>query len=174
MSKPHLVRTSDTEYKGEAGAHPLDPDVFKFKLNLGDQCGLTQTGVTLCTVPPNNISTVPHWHSNEDEWFYVIRAGGGARIVLYEDGKEEPREEEVKTGDFFGFPAATKTGHAFKSGADEMVYLCGGTRKEVEVCHYPAIKMKAIIDRSGASPTRIMWGVKEEHILTPSIQPFKK
>lgn len=170
-STPYLVRTSDPECKGEPGAHPLDPNVFKFKLDLGGRCGLSQGGVNLCTVPPNNISTVPHWHSNEDEWFYVIRAGEGTRIVLYEEGKAEPREEEVKTGDFFGFPATTKTGHAFKTGEDEMVYLCGGSRKEVEVVHYPAIKMKAVIDRTGPG---LMWRVKEEHVLTPKVQPFKK
>ena len=122
-------------------------------------------------MPPDTISTVPHWHSNEDEWFYVIKAGEGARVVLYEDGKKEPREEEVKTGDFFGFPATTKTGHAFKTGVDDLVYLVGGARKEVDVVHYPAIKMKAVIDRTGPA---LMWGVKEEHILTPKIQPFKK
>lgn len=83
----------------------------------------------------------------------------------------EPREEEVKTGDFFGFPAGTKTGHAFKTGAEEMMYLVGGSRKEVEVAHYPAIKMKAVIDRTGPA---LMWAVKEEHILTPKDQPFKK
>ena len=89
---------------------------------------------------PKNISTVPHWHSSEDGRFYILKAGEDARIVLFEDGKTEPREEEVKTGDFFGFPATTKTGHGFKTGADEMVYLLGGTRKEADVIHYPAIK----------------------------------
>jgi len=171
MSTPHLVRTSDPECKGEPSSHPLDPSVHRYKLNLGDRCGLTQAGVHLYTVPPNNTSTVPHWHSNEDEWFYVIRAGEGARLILYEDGKPEPKEEEVKTGDFFGFPAATKTGHAFKTGAEEMIYLCGGTRKEVEVVHYPEKKMKAVLDRTGPA---LMWGVKEEHVLVPENQPFKK
>ena len=52
-----------------------------------------------------------------------------------------------------------------------MVYLVGGTRKEVEVVHYPAIKMKAILDRTGPG---LMWGVKEEHVLTPKNQPFNK
>jgi len=172
MSKPYLVRTSDPEHKSEPGSHPLDPRVFKHRLNLGDKCGLTQAGVHLNTVPPNNISTVPHWHSNEDEWFYVIKAGEGARIVLYEDGKaEEPREEEVKTGDFFAFPAGTKVGHMFKSGADELVYLVGGSRKEVDVVHYPEMKVKGVIDRSG--PGLVYWGVKEEHVVVHKL-PLKK
>ena len=165
------MRTSDPEIKGEPASHPLDPKVFRYRTNLGDRCGLTQGGVHLTTLPPNNISTVPHWHSNEDEWFYVIKAGEGARIVLYEDGATEPKEEEVKTGDFFGFLATTKTGHTFKTRADEMVYLAGGTRKEVDVVHYPAAMVKAVIDRTGPG---LMWGVKEEHVLTPKIQPFKK
>lgn len=121
---------------------------------------------------PNSISTVPHWHSTEDEWFYIIKAGEGARIVLYEDGNTESREEEVKMGDFFGFPAATKIGHAYKTGADEMVYFVGGTRKEMDVAHYPAAKMKAVVDRTG--PGLTYWTVKEEHVLTPKDQPFKK
>ena len=146
----------------------MDPGVFKYRENLGDQCGLTQAGVHLITLPPDNTSTVPHWHSNEDEWFYVIRAGEGARIVLYEDGEAEPKEEEVKTGDFFGFPAATKTGHAFRSGPDEMVYLVGGSRKDVDVVYYPTMKTRGIIDRTGPGA---MWGVKEEHVRTPNYQP---
>jgi len=171
MSKPYLVRTSDPEHKLEPGSHPLDEKVFKYRLNLGDKCGLTQGGVHLNSIPPNNISTVPHWHSNEDEWFYVIKAGEGARIVLYEDGKAEPREEEVKTGDFFGFPAATKIGHMFKTGADELVYLVGGSRQDVEVVHYPKHKVKAVIDRAGLEP--VYWGVKEDDIQVREL-PFKK
>lgn len=163
------MRTSDPEHKSESASHPLDSNVFKYKLNLGDKCGLTQGGVHLNTVPPNNISTVPHWHSNEDEWFYVIKAGEGARILLYEGGKTEPREEDVKTGDFFGFPAATETGHAFKTGADELVYLVGGSRKEVDVVHYPVIKVKAVVDRAGP----FYWGVKEEDIVVRDF-PLKK
>ena len=166
------MRTSDPEIKAEPGSHPLDSNTYRYKINLGDRCGLTQTGVHLITVPPNNTSTVPHWHSNEDEWFYVIKAGEGGRLVLYEDGKTEPGEEEVKTGDFFGFPAATKTAHTFKTGADEMVYIVGGARKDVDVVHYPEMKMKAVLDRTGPAP--IYWGVKEEHVLTPNNQPFKK
>ena len=163
------MRTSDPQYKGEPGSHPLNPTVFKYKLNLGDKCGLTQGGVHINTVPPNNVSTAPHWHSNEDEWFYILKAGEGAQVVLYEDGKEEPREEEVKTGDFYGFPAGMKVGHMFKTGADEMVYLVGGSRKEVEVVHYPPVKMKAVLDRSGST----YWGVKEEHIVVRDF-PTKK
>jgi uncharacterized cupin superfamily protein len=169
-STPYLVRTSDPELKGEPGSHPLDPKVFRYRLNLGDKCGLTQGGVHINTIPPNNISTVPHWHSHEDEWFYIIKAGEGARILLYEDGESEPRDEEVKTGDFFGFPAGKKLAHAFKTGADEMVYLVGGSRKDVEVCHYPVIKTKGVIDRGG----RIYWGVKEEHIFVPEFPAAPK
>jgi len=171
MSTPYLVRTSDPEHKLEPGSHPLDPSVFKYRLNLGDQCGLTQGGVHLNTLPANNISTVPHWHSNEDEWFYIIKAGEGARIVLYEDGKSEPRDEEVKTGDFFGFPAATKIGHMFKTGAGELVYLVGGSRKGVDVVHYPTHKVKGVIDRSG--PGLVYWGAKEEDIVVREL-PQKK
>lgn len=168
-SKPYLVRTSDPEHELVPGSHPLDPKVFKHRLNLGDKCGLTQAGVHLNVVPPNNISTVPHWHSNEDEWFYIIKAGEDARIVLYEaqEGKTtEPREEAVKTGDFFGFPAGMKVGHAFKTGPDhELVYIVGGSRKGVDVVHYPEIKTKAVLDRTGS----VYWGVKEEHVVVHNL-----
>lgn len=165
--KPYLVRTSDPRHVKEVGSHPLDDKVYKHKLNLGDKCGLTQAGVHLNIIPPGNISTVPHWHSHEDEWFYIIKAGEGARIVIHE--KDEIREEEVRTGDFFGFPAATKISHMFKTGSDELVYLVGGSRKEAEVVHYPLLQMRAVIDRTG--PT--FWGVKEEDIMVPK-QPFSR
>lgn len=170
-SKPYLVRTSDPEHKWEPGSHPLDHSILKYRLNLGDKCGMTQAGLHLNKIPPNNISSAPHWHSNEDEWFYITKAGEGARIVLYEDGQAEPREEEVKTGDFFGFSAGNKIGHMFQTGADELVYLVGGSRKDVEVVHYPAHKMKGVIDRSG--PGLVYWGAKEEHIVVREL-PVKK
>ena len=145
----YRIQTTDPSLIPEAFSHPLDKTVHRYQLNLSDPCGLRQGGVHLVTVPPHNSSSVPHWHSTEDEWFYIIKAGSDTRIVLH-DASTERREEPVKPGEFYGFPAANKTAHAFKTGETELVYLAGGSRKELEVVHYPGQAKRIVLDRTGA------------------------
>ena len=39
---------------------------------LGDAGGLTDFGVNLMLLPPGNWSSQRHWHSQEDEFVYVL------------------------------------------------------------------------------------------------------
>jgi uncharacterized cupin superfamily protein len=40
---------------------------------LGDAAGLRDFGVNLMTLPPGGWSSQRHWHSDEDEFVYVLR-----------------------------------------------------------------------------------------------------
>lgn len=159
-TKTYRIQTTDPDLVPETFSHPLDDSVHRYQLNLSDPCGLRQGGVHLVTVPPHNSSSVPHWHSTEDEWFYIIKAGPDTRVVLH-DASTELREEPVQAGEFYGFPAASKIAHAFKTGETELVYLAGGSRKELEVVHYPGQAKRIVLDRTGAVPS---WAADEVHV----------
>jgi uncharacterized cupin superfamily protein len=79
-----------------------------------------------------------HWHSAEDEFFYILQAGDDARLLINEtDEKKRTREEKMKAGDFLGFPAGVKNGGALKTGSSQLIYLVGGNKKQLKVVHYP-------------------------------------
>lgn len=59
----------------------------------------------------------------------------------------------MQPGEFYGFPAASRTAHAFKTGETELVYLSGGSRKELEVVHFPGQAKRIVVDRTGATPS---------------------
>ena len=44
---------------------------------------------------------------------------------------------EIGPGDFMAFPKHSPAHHLHNSGSDDLVYLCGGTRAEIDVCNYP-------------------------------------
>jgi len=156
----YRIQTTDPSLIPTAFSHPLDDTVHGHVITLSDPCGLQQGGVHLVTIPPHDSSSIPHWHSTEDEWFYIIKAGPDTRIVLH-DPSTEPREETIQPGEFYGFPAARKTAHTFKTGDTELVYLAGGSRKELEVIHYPGHGKRIVLDRTGAVPS---WTIDEAHL----------
>jgi uncharacterized cupin superfamily protein len=47
----------------------------RIRQRLGDAGGLADFGINLMHLPPGNWSSQRHWHSHEDEFVYVLRAG---------------------------------------------------------------------------------------------------
>ena len=146
---PHRVSTSSlTPQDFRVLAHPLNSEFIRHTVSLGDKCGLTKEGVHLSHVKPGITSTTMHWHLADDEWIYILEAGKeGATLIVQAEGDTEPKEEKIFKGDFLGFPAGKRTAHALRAGREELVYLVGGTRAPVDVCTYPAIRKKLVVDR---------------------------
>jgi len=71
------------------------------------------------------------------------------------------KQKKIQTGDFLGFPAGTKNGHALKSGDSELVYLVGGSRKMLDIAHYPDKGQRLVIDRTGPVSS---WVVEEKDV----------
>ncbi|KAI0703313.1 hypothetical protein C8Q76DRAFT_586464, partial [Earliella scabrosa] len=118
--------------------HPVVSANHRYQVSLGDSTGLSKTAVHYCRLPAGATSTTLHWHSHDDEWMYILDAGEGAVMLIWEGGEGEivPREEAIKTGDFFGFKAGVERAHAFRAGTTEMVYILGGSREPLDVTHY--------------------------------------
>ena len=160
---PYLIHTAALPLSAlEHRPHPLDSANHRYQVSLGDSTGLTKLGVHYCRLPAGATSTTLHWHSHEDEWFYVLQAGEDARLLVWEpaevsdsgeggeiragSGEVVPREERVQAGDFVGFKAGVRRAHAFRAGAGEMVYLMGGSREPLDVSYYPAIGKRQVTD----------------------------
>lgn len=162
-SKPYRIRTASLEPGAfQERHHPLDASAWRHQIPLGDVTGMTQLGVHLCRVAAGQTSTVVHWHSADDEWYYILEAAPGALLLIHDaaDPVAVTREEPLVKGDFLGFPKGVKNAHALRAGEGELVYLIGGTRKELDLCMYPERKKTLVIERSG---TVEHFFVKDEH-----------
>ena len=113
-------------------------------LRLGQAGGLTQFGVNLVTLEPGALSSLRHWHRNEDE-FVMVTAG---ECVLIDDGGEHP----MLPGDCAAFPAGDGNGHHFVNRSDRIAqFLVVGTKAPHEVATYSDIDM--MIEVAGGKAT---------------------
>ena len=106
------------------------------KRALGDPLGLSQFGVNLVTLAPGSWSSQRHWHTNEDEFIYVLEG----EVTLVTDGGETL----LGPGMAAGFPAGKPDGHHLinRSGRPAR-YLEVSTRADTEVAQYSDIDMVA-------------------------------
>jgi uncharacterized cupin superfamily protein len=103
---------------------------------LGDAAGLTQYGVNLLTLPPGAWSSQRHYHTNQDEFVYVLE---GTVTLVTNDG-----EEELGAGDAAGFKAGDANGHCLQNrGSTRALVLEVGTRNDDDTCYYPGLDLLA-------------------------------
>lgn len=116
-------------------------------LRLGEAGGLTQFGVNLVTLDPGALSSLRHWHEQEDEFVMVLEG----ECVLVEDGGEIV----MRRGDCAAFPAGVANGHHIlnRSGAVAR-FLVVGTKAPREVAHYSDVDLTLVIDCGTATFTR--------------------
>src|SRR5580693_8184883 len=110
---------------------PFDkPCRARVRQKLGDAAGLTQFGINLLRLPPGAWSSQRHWHTEQDEFIYVV----AGEVTLVSDAGDEL----LRAGDSAGFKAGDKDGHCLqnRSGADARV-LEIGTRLPSDAAYYP-------------------------------------
>lgn len=101
---------------------------------LGDAAGLTQFGVNLLRLAPGVWSSQRHWHTDQDEFVYVV----SGEVVLVTDAGEEI----LRPGDCAGFRAGDRDGHHLQNrGTADAVLLEIGTRVEGDGGEYSDIDM---------------------------------
>jgi uncharacterized cupin superfamily protein len=96
---------------------------------IGRALGLERLGVNHETIPPGGRSSVPHAHSKEEEFVFVI-AGTPS---LWIDGELH----ELKPGDAAAFPAGTGIAHSVLNNSNEAIRLLivGEARGDDEVIY---------------------------------------
>jgi uncharacterized cupin superfamily protein len=101
---------------------------------LGDAAGLTQFGVNLLRLKPGVWSSQRHWHTEQDEFVYVV----SGEVVLVTDAGEEI----LKAGDCAGFKAGDRDGHHLQNRSNtDAVLLEIGTRTLADSGEYSDIDM---------------------------------
>lgn len=114
---------------------PFDgPCRSRERKKLGEAAGLTQYGVNLLRLPPGAWSSQRHWHSESDEFVYVL---SGQMVLVTDDG-----EEVLTAGDCVGFKANDPNGHCLqnRSKAEATALEIGG-RRPTDSCTYSDIDM---------------------------------
>ncbi len=114
---------------------------------LGDAAGLTQFGVNLVWLEPGALSSLRHWHEEQDEFLMVTQ---GVCTLIDDHG-----EHVMHPGDCAAFPAGDANGHHLKNNTDApAAFLVVGTRTETETAWYSDVDMKVTNDANGFVFTR--------------------
>jgi uncharacterized cupin superfamily protein len=116
---------------------PFDePCLSRERRKLGDAAGLTQFGVNLLRLPPGAWSSQRHWHTESDEFVYVL---SGEVTLLTDAGPET-----LRPGDAAGFKAGDTNGHCLQNrSSSDATVLEIGTRVASDAGHYSDIDMFA-------------------------------
>lgn len=122
--------------RGSGYPHPFSvPCAGRAKHALGDAFALTQYGVNIVTLPPGTWSSQRHWHSEEDEFIYVV---DGHPMLVTDSGRTP-----LEPGMCAGFPAGDANGHHLVNDTGEPVtYLEVGSRRDNDDVDYPDIDMQ--------------------------------
>jgi uncharacterized cupin superfamily protein len=146
MADPkHLVRTGAVGRAGSThGKHPFNPNSEMYMLRLSERTGLTRLPVNLMRLPPSKESFIPHAHSIEEEYVFVLSGEGTVTL----DGVATA----IGPGDFLGFPTDGVVHHLTNTHAsDDLVYLTGGERVSVEIATMPTIGKIAVFKDNGVT-----------------------
>ena len=114
----------------------------RVKRRLGDACGLTRFGVNLVVLASGGQSALRHWHTQEDEFVFVL---DGELVLVTDDG-----EQVLRAGDCAGYPAGKPDGHHFvnRSGTPAR-YLEVGNRDPAQRPYYPDDDLMVVDDPRG-------------------------
>ncbi|MBT0958589.1 cupin domain-containing protein [Alphaproteobacteria bacterium KMM 3653] len=136
---PKIDLSSVPARTGSTYPAPLDKAVEgRSSQRLGDAAGITQFGANLVTLAPGALSSLRHWHENQDE--FVVVTAGTCTLV------DDQGETELTPGDCAAFPAGDANGHHLINRGDTPAsFVVIGTRTAAEVAHYSDLDMKVTI-----------------------------
>ena len=134
----YVLKSDDIKSLSETrNVHQFNDKAIRNTKSLGDLVGLTSIGFHLVRVESGDETTQHHNHENSDEFIYILSGKG----TLFLD--EESRE--IEAGDFAGFPMGGPSHSMKNTSKDDLVYLMGGGRPEIDVCNYPNIERRMYI-----------------------------
>jgi len=132
---PKIDLQTIAQRRGSNYPAPYDREAAnRVRQRLGDAGGLTQFGVNLMRLEPGAWSSQRHWHSDEDEFVYVL---SGEVVLRSDDG-----EQVLRAGDCAAFPRNIPNGHHLvnRSGTTAVCLEVGARRSDDRVV-YPDIDL---------------------------------
>lgn len=131
---PLVTRTQIKDMPEKIFEHRFNSNAVRHTKSLSDYVGMTHLGLHIVRLESGKESTQFHFHHQEEEFLYIISGKGIAEI--------DDDELEVTAGDFLGFTAPSLP-HSMKNPFEEdLVYLMGGERKDIEIVDYPRIRKR--------------------------------
>lgn len=104
---------------------------------LGEFGRSERIGVHIEEIPPGRWNSTFHWHTHEEEHFYILEGEGLFRIGN--------KRLKIRGGEYVVFPPNGRAGHAMQNtGKRPLKYLVIGTRESGDVCVYPDSRKVAI------------------------------
>lgn len=124
---PKIDIAAIVKHKGARYPAPFNaPCAERVRQRLGEAGGLTDFWVNLMRLPPGNWSSQRHWHSEEDEFVYVLE---GELTLIEDEG-----ETVLRAGDCAAFPKGSGNGHHMINKSDTTaVYLEAGARSPTDL-----------------------------------------
>jgi uncharacterized cupin superfamily protein len=111
-----------------------EPCLARIRKRLGEAGGVSDFGVNLLTLQPGVWSSQRHWHSDEDEFVFVV---SGEVVLVTDKG-----EDILRAGDCAAFPKNLADGHKLLNRSDSVALVLEvGSRSEHDVCTYSDIDM---------------------------------
>ena len=143
MASPMKMKNLDPRKRQRGKAHEVFrvADVPRLRWTAGKKFGGTyrrlgyfgrskRVGVHIEEIPPGRWNSTFHWHTHEEEHFYILEGQALMRI-----GK---RRVAVRSGDYVVFPPDGHQAHALlNTGKRTLKYMVIGTRETGDVCVYP-------------------------------------
>lgn len=119
---------------------PFDaPCAGRASQRLARHAGLTQFGASLTVIDPDSWSSQRHWHSEQDEFVWVVE---GELVLITQGG-----ETILRAGDCAAFPKGEPDGHHLVNRGDRpATVLAIGGKSAGDRCIYADIDM---IDAGG-------------------------
>ncbi|WP_407159774.1 cupin domain-containing protein [Bradyrhizobium sp. STM 3557] len=117
---------------------PFDmPCRNKLRRRLAKAAGLSRLGVNLLELQPGAWSSQRHWHTEEEEFVYVIE---GEVVLVGTAG-----EEILRAGDCAAFPPGEAHSHHLQNRSTGLVRVLeiGSANLRDDECHYPDIDLHA-------------------------------
>jgi uncharacterized cupin superfamily protein len=111
--------------------HQFNDNGIRHTRSLGDITGLTHIGVHLVRLKQGNDSTQFHFHHVDEEFIYILSGRGIAEIG--------DSQVEIGPGDFMAFPQKSLPHAMHNPFAEDLTYLMGGSRSDIDICDYPRI-----------------------------------
>jgi uncharacterized cupin superfamily protein len=128
----------DAVPRREGSSYPApfhEPCATRVRQALGRAGGLTDFGVNLLELPPGAWSSQRHWHSEEDEFIYVL---SGEVTLVTDEGVQV-----LRAGECAGFPRGVANGHQLINRSERLATcLEVGSSRPHDVCTYPDIDMR--------------------------------
>ena len=123
------------EESGSPSPRPHDALVAgRHRTRLSPALGLSKYGVNIVRIEPGGQSSARHWHSEQDEFVYILE---GVATLITDEG-----ETVLAAGMAAGFPAGNPNGHTLANRTDtDVLALEVGDRPRIEDVTYPDIDM---------------------------------